>query len=229
MTKIWKLKCGRGEAMKINVVGYIVIILIGLFVSAIIIFSNSNKNSIKSFANANVGDYVEFGNYPKSANGNIKPIEWQVLAREENKMFVISRYGLDCKIFDSSSNDWKNSEIRQWLNGDFYNKSFNENEKKYINSFYLSEAGTTDNVFLLSKEEAEKYFANYEARKCKATKYAVKNGVWVATNGCSLWWLRSPNPNNSRFVYYVYYDGFICNHFVCFDDRVVRPALWINF
>ena len=95
--------------------------------------------------------------------------------------------------------------------------------KKYIKFF------EGDNVFLLSKKEAEKYFANTDARKCKATKYAVKNGVWVATNACSLWWLRSPNPDNSNFIYYVYYDGFICNHFVCFDDRVVRPALWINF
>ena len=216
--------------MKINVVGYIVIILIGLFVSAIIIFSNSNKNSIKSFANANVGDYVEFGNYPKSANGNIKPIEWQVLSREENKMFVISRYGLDCKIFDSSSNDWKNSEIRQWLNGDFYNKAFSENEKKFINLSNLSDVGTSDNVFLLSKEEAEKYFANKDERKCKATEYAVKNGAYVnSSNGYSVWWLRSPDPNHSCGVYDVNNDGGIydnCN--VYSYNGVVRPALFIN-
>ena len=97
---------------------------------------------------------VEFGSYPQTANGDIQAIEWQILAKEENKMLVISKYAIEAKRFDVSSNDWKNSEIRQWLNGDFYNNAFSEQEKKNINSF------NGDNVFLLSMEEASKYFAN---------------------------------------------------------------------
>ena len=73
------------------------------------------------FRNANVGNYVKFGRYPQTKEGEVRPVEWQVLAREDNKALVISRYGLDAKRFDVSSNNWDNSEIRKWLNGEFYN------------------------------------------------------------------------------------------------------------
>ena len=89
-------------------------------------------------------------------------------------MLVISKYGLEARRFDSSSNDWKKSEIRQWLNYYFYNKAFNFQEKKYIKPFNLSDVGTIDKIFLLSQEEAEKYFSNNKARKCKSTGYAKK-------------------------------------------------------
>ena len=193
---------------------------------------NSNQ-----FKNAEVGDYVKFGSYPQTAEGEEQPIEWQVLAKENNKVFVISRYGLDAKRFDDDSNDWESSEIRQWLNGDFYNKVFTEKEKKYISPSNLSDVGTSDNVFLLSKEEAETYFANDEERKCKATDYAVKNGAFVydgsyggeAGAGYSFWWLRSPDPNDGNYVYYVDDGGFIGHYYYVSDDsNLARPALWIN-
>ena len=187
--------------------------------------------SSNPFTNAKVGDYVKFGSYPQTSNGGVQPIEWQVLSIENGKMLVISRYGLDAKRFYSSSNNWSNSEIRKWLNGDFYNKVFTEQEKKSINLFNLSDVGTSDNVFFLSKAEAEKYFANNEARKCKATEYAKKNGAWVNSDtGCSWWWLRSPNPydRSSRRVYYVNTDGSFNYNDVCGGNNLVRPALWIN-
>ena len=174
------------------------------------------------FKNANVGDYIKFGNYPQTANGDIQPIEWQVLEKENNKMLVVSKYGFESRRFDSSSNEWKNSEIRQWANNEFYNKAFNENEKKYIKSF------DGDNVFFLSEEEVEKYFANDELRKCKATEYAIKQGADVADNGYSYWWLRSLIPNSSYSVYCVDVDGGIQDDRIYHDSRGFRPALWIN-
>ena len=174
--------------------------------------------------NVKVGDYIEFGRYPQIANGDIQSIEWQVLAIEENKMLLISQYALEAMRFDEDSNNWECSEIRKWLNGYFYNKVFNDNEKKNINSF------DGDNVFLMSKEEAEKYFVDDEARRCKATDYAKNNGAYVnSDNGYSYWWLRSPNPYGSNYVYGVFSDGYI-DYFsnVNLDDFLARPALWIN-
>ena len=192
----------------------------------------SSQSSSNPFKSAKIGDYVKFGSYPQTSNGDIQPIEWQVLSIENNKMLVISRYGLDAKRFGSNSNVWKNSEIRKWLNGDFYNKAFSEEEKKFINFSNLSDVDTTDNVFLLSKEEAKKYFANDTARQCKATDYAVKNGAKVYDGdvkkavGCSCWWLRS---RELCFVYLVDFDGDV-HHFavVICDYILARPALWIN-
>ena len=158
-----------------------------------------------SFKNAKVGDYVKFGNYPQTEKGEIQPIEWQVLSIENNKMLVISRYGLDAKRFDEDSNNWANSEIRRWLNDIFYDKAFTEEEKKYIKSSNLPDVGTSDNVFLLSVKELKKYFANNNER------------------------LRSPNPDVSSYVYYVLNDGiFDCYRYVYNDNFLVRPALWIN-
>ena len=64
------------------------------------------------FANAKVGDFVEFGRYPQTAEGEILPIEWQVLYKDEanNLMLVISHYGLDAKSFNKmSTNNYYNS------------------------------------------------------------------------------------------------------------------------
>ena len=165
-------------------------------------------------------------------------------------MLVISRYGLDAKRFDGSSNNWsggrvgsggysfwrsvadlygvdrgseiRSSEIRKWLNGEFYNGSFAAEEKALIKSF------NQDNVFLLSKEEVEKYFANKDARKCKATAYAKAKGASVNNDGYCWWWLRSAIPRDSNLVYYVSNDGVIYSLDVCGNCGSVRPALWIN-
>ncbi len=193
------------------------------------------KFNSNPFKNAKVGDVVKFGNYPQTANGDIQPIEWQVLSKENNKMLVISKYGLDTKRFDSSSNNWANSEIRKWLNGEFYNKAFNDQEKKSIKSSNLSDVGTTDNVFLLSGDwqgngEVNDYFANNESRRCKATEYVLKKNNWAEseTDGYFWWWLRSPNPNYSNRVCDVFYGGSISHRDVSLDNSLVRPALWVN-
>ena len=116
------------------------------------------------------------------------------------------------------------------MNDNFYNKAFSEDEKKVINYSNLLDVGTNDDVFLLSYEEAEKYFANDTARQCKATDYAVKNGVWVASsNGCGIWWLRSPYPDDSIDVFNVSYDGFNGDcYYVNYVNFLARPALSIN-
>ena len=198
------------------------------------IYEEAIIDDFNPFKNANVGDVVKFGNYPQTSNGQNQPIEWQVLSKKNNRMLVISRYGLDAKRFDSSSTNWWNSEIRNWLNGDFYNKAFTDQEKKSINLSNLSDVGTSDNVFFLSYDEAKKkkYFANDEARKCKATEYAVKNSAYVSGNGYSSWWLRSRYLGIYYGVYSVDIDGdiHISYSYVSGSNRnlLVRPALWIN-
>ncbi|MBR0519013.1 hypothetical protein IJJ97_04400 [bacterium] len=101
-------------------------LVVGLFILLVILGDSNKSVTYSTIETANVGDYIKFGNYPKTSNGDIQPIEWQVLAKEGNKILVISRYGLDARRFDSSSNKWANSEIFKWLNGDFYNKAFTD-------------------------------------------------------------------------------------------------------
>ena len=173
------------------------------------------------FKGANVGDTVKFGRYPQTASGEVQDIEWRVLAVENGKVLAISRYGLDAKRFDEDSNDWGSSEICGWLNGEFYNSSFNDDEKGKIAS---SDPGK---VFLLSKDEADRYFSSDEDRKCVPTEYAKANYAWEK-DGCCYWWLRSPNPNNGNCAYGVGLGGLIYNGNVQNVSGSARPALWIN-
>ena len=191
-----------------------------LFILCVIL---SNSNVFSYLDKSDKTDHIIIGSYPQTADGQVQPIEWQILSKEKNKILVISRYSLE-KMRFGSSNNWKNSYIRHWLNNDFYNNAFSEDEKKSINSF------GDDNIFLLSKEEAEKYFANNDARMCKATEYALSEHAWRDDNGNICWWLRSPDHFHidNNCVYYVNNVGFIRSTSVDDDDCVVRPALWIN-
>ncbi len=201
------------------------------------------------FKEAQKGDEVEFGRYPQTAEGEVQPIKWLVLSRDdENKqLLAISVDGLDALRFDddsdgSTTNVWEKSVIRGWLNGDgFYNRVledetavFTDGEKSLIKPVVLADVYMTepDNVFLLSKKEAEDYFADDSARMCKATEYAKADGARISTSGsyagnCS-WWLRSPSPNFTNRVYYVVGDGANLFDNVDNTNNSVRPALWIN-
>ena len=181
------------------------------------------NNALLEFERANVGDFVKFGRYPQESGNEPQPVEWQVLARENGHMLVISRYCLDARRFDDRSYNWEKSEIRKWLNGEFYNGSFAVEEKARIKSF------NQDNVILLSKEEAGKYIANNDERKCKPTSYAKSKGASFNSDGYCWWWLRSPGPVISRNVYGVNIYGYVHdNNYVNLDRGSVRPALLIN-
>ncbi|MCI6923687.1 MAG: DUF6273 domain-containing protein [Oscillospiraceae bacterium] len=195
--------------------------------------------------NAKVGDIVYFGTYEQdndTSNGK-EDIKWRVLAKENNRILVISDKALDCQPYNSSYRDitWENCTLRKWLNNDFVNAAFTAEERAKIpmvtvsadkNPKYDTDPGnaTKDKVFLLSIVEAEKYFAFDGARRCVPTDYAVARGAYVnSDNGTCWWWLRSPGyyQNYAADVLLggdVYEDGYGVNH----GDCAVRPAMWIT-
>ena len=187
-------------------------------------------------------DSVVFGKYAQKQCFEPKPIEWQVLARENGRMLLICKYALDCKPYNTSKTDvtWETSSLRKWLNGVFISAAFSAVEQNMIfsstvsadkNPLYSTPPGsnTTDRVFLLSITEVNKYFSSDSARQCQGTAYCYAQGAKTANNGNCWWRLRSPGGNSyhAAFVHYdgsVYYPG---SH-VDFDYVAVRPALWIN-
>ena len=164
--------------------------------------------------------FVEFGTY----NGN--PIKWLPLNIDFKRrtMLIISASVLLSKPYNEKEAyiTWKKCTLREWLNEDFY-EGFTEEEKAMIaetnvvnsdNARYGTKGGgdTIDRIFLLSLDEAQKYFANGESR-------AV--GSW--------WWLRSPGhtPTYAAIVYLVgsLYD---LGYRVVYAYGV-RPALNLKF
>ena len=49
---------------------------------------------------------------------------------------------------------------------------------------------TEDKVFLISIDEAKKYFRKIGA-VCQPTKYAISNNIWTSDYGYTWWWLRT--------------------------------------
>ena len=196
-----------------------------------------------ALSDVQTGDHIFFGHYEQDgdmSNGK-EEIEWRVLEVREDSVLVISEYGLDAKPYNSTFEKatWETCSLRKWLNGDFLTAAFTEEEQEQIiltrvenkeNPEYGTSGGndTEEKVFLLSIEEAEKYFADDESRIAYVTKYAVDNGG-DEDKGAGWWWLRSPGYN-FEYSTYVDSDGSVLyfGFFVRFSDEVVRPAMRIN-
>ena len=208
--------------------------------------SASKLTSIQKIliSKAQVGSCVNFGFYEQdndTSNGK-EAIEWRVLAKEDGRVLLISKYALDSQVYDPStaSITWENSSLRKWLNDTFLNTSFSEEEKAIIPSMNV-ETGigkrTTDQVFLLSYDEALKYFSSDEERRCIPTSYALSQAgflyddrdIRIDGKAPCFWWLRSPS-SEPGYVSLVFGSGELYERGTnaCFENIAVRPSLWIN-
>ncbi len=207
--------------------------------------SLSGKYTIEKLKTAAVGDYVSFGAYEQdndTTNGK-EAIEWLVLAKQDGKALVISKYALDCQQYNTSfvAVTWETCTLRKWLNGTFLDTAFSGAEKAIIstatvpagtNPNYSTDPGnaTQDKIFLLSINEVNRYFSSNADRKCVATAYAEAQGASVSRlNGNCWWWLRSPGISQLGAAY-VYDDGDVSagGDYVNLSYSAVRPALWID-
>jgi hypothetical protein len=143
-----------------------------------------------------IGDVIPFGEY-----------NWRVLDVQGDKALIITEDVVIRRRFDPKSKDWENSEIKkQYLDNEFYDKFDNECKSQIDGS-----------AFLLSAEEARKYFKDNKDRK------ALHDGraCW--------WWLRSPGIYSAcaacvfEVGYVNVYGIHVFNNYGGF-----RPALWLK-
>ena len=160
-------------------------------------------------------------------------------------MLVISKCALDLKPYHESEENvtWATCTLRAWLNHDFMDSAFTDDEKMLIptvtvapheNSRWFgfsdheTKAGnaTQDQVFLLSVTEAERYFSSDDARRYPFTPYVVsaKGGdiKYIAS------WLRTPGAGQDH-VSLLDPDGSVDDYGQYVDrEEAVRPAMWID-
>ena len=202
-------------------------------------YSDLVSAQLESISEAEIGSSVIYGSYEQDNNDDNgkEAIEWLVLAREGDRVLLLSRYGLDNQKFNSSGEGvtWEDCSLREWLNGTFINEAFSSEAQNSILSSTVSEDdnsgnSTTDKVFLLSIKEAEEYFESDTDRQCQGTTYwknqAGNSAYGDARRNC-WWWLRSPGKSSS-YASYVYNDGHILKNGLESSSRAVRPAMWIN-
>lgn len=193
---------------------------------------------------ARVGDVITYGTYEQDNNldNGAEKIEWVVLEKDEDKMLVVSRYGMDSVNYNDKPKavTWEESTIRTWANKTFLPSAFNKEEQKAILSVEIDNQDnltygvpggnkTTDQIFLLSIGEVEKYFTTLEKRKCEVTEYAKANGAFAHYGMYGKWWLRSPGGSKITAAYCTL-DGSIVNAggLVSSYGESVRPAMWLD-
>lgn len=198
------------------------------------------KNEINWDLNNDV--IINGSKYHKTENNYFKyePIKWRVLHYENSEAFLLADAILDSQPYHSENEeiDWEKSSIRAWLNNEFINKAFSNEENKAINTVELinkdnSKYGTqggkniSDKLFLLSlsevdeTEESKEYgFWDKKTRKCKNDNFSEETYFW---------WLRSPG-NSSHDAAGVYYYGWVFGYGYDVQEPAggIRPALYLN-
>ena len=190
-----------------------------------------------------VEEIITFGHYEQDndlSNGK-EPIEWIVLECKGDTAVLLSKYGLDVRAYNTSWSDvtWEECTLRTWLNGEFLNSAFTAEEQRQLETVtvtadknpYWREAdpgkSTNDKVFLLSINEANKYFSSDEARICFPSEYTKARGAYLGESGTACWWwLRTPGMDANLATFGMdngraHVGGRINN---C-DDGSVRPAV----
>ncbi len=134
---------------------------------------------------AEIGDIVQMGTYEQDGDAETEdPICWDVLDKDGDAVLLISHDVIAYQRFSDSRKCviWEDSEIRTWLNQEFYAEAFVEEEQASIRETTLenlstvgfaahvdpsgdvqvreSRPDTKDKIFLLSWKEAEQYYGN---------------------------------------------------------------------
>ena len=177
----------------------------------------------------------------------VEPIRWRILSESDGSAFILADGIIANHYYHHTSssttidgekvyaNNYKHSDIRAWLNGEFMNTAFGEVAQGLIettevdNSVYSTGyssnkyacENTFDKVFLLSYGEVtnNEYgfasdYSDYDtARSMTVSDYARSTGAYMNTSnsyfGCGYWWLRSPSFNDSYYARYVNRNGYV--------------------
>lgn len=198
---------------------------------------------VLSIENAKPGYLINFGSYEQDgdfANG-AEPIEWIVLARQDNRLFVISRYGLELKPYNDSFSamSWGECSLRQWLNSGFCDTAFSKEEMAMVQLTKVETDGNVseDKIYIISDKEFEYYLPFGEARLCIPTAYAEKQANDImfckfemsGSKRVGAWWLRTPGSHDGM-VKFINTNGTVDWSEDAIDALyyLIRPVMVIN-
>ena len=203
-----------------------------------------------SISGCKVGNTVEFGKFPVDYDGKKVPIEWQVVDIKNNNAMLLAKYCLSSSPYSrgGSNPGPDKSDVHGWLNGEFLQQAFSDEEKKRFLIVRLSgqtaglkiikedsQADIQANIFLLSAAEllslmpddnGSREGGSSSARVCKCTSYACSKGA-IPCGGAVNWWLRSSCDKKSSALC-VSPRGNIGSRIISSSGCGIRPALWIT-
>ena len=139
-----------------------------------------------------------------------KPVKWIVLKEDTTSYFCVSENALFNHCFNDNSakgSDYSTSDIRKFLNNEFYNDCFNESEKYLIMNHKIT-GDVKDYVFLLSKYEVQQLMNDTERI------------IW------KYWWTRTSECGGYVYAHYSNSVGFEWNGIT--NSLGIRPAILIR-
>ena len=213
------------------------------------------------YENVKEGELLELGHYHQEieAGKDFSPIDWRVLKKENGQALLLSNYVLACVPYGDEEQEgeefvgcvWRDSDLRKWLNEEFYEDAFTKEEQERIlyttNDLYYDyegnyteygEISTEDKVGLLSEEDYYAYVYGKDFSDASATQYLMKQDenfgdeteYWATQRE---WELMTPGMGESG-----------CNEIIVDGDVFstleprwmadgvhyvnVRPAIWIK-
>jgi len=204
----------------------IIVVLTMMLVLTTIVSACDKKTEVieKPLTNTvQIGDEVTFGAYEGV------PISWKVLDIKEGKALLIRNYlrEYNPQSYNTSGHkaSWEECSLRTWLNTEFYSYFSEAEQARILETEHEDSRGVTDKIFLLSAEEATRYFIDNDARVYIQMEYKIANKEHEQSR--APWWLRS--AESTVAVPYVANVGMIMkNESYSIDVRMgIRPAMWV--
>ena len=185
-----------------------------------------------------VNSVIRFGHDPY---GQSDPIEWQtVYVDEENhRALMLSSLVLWNVAYNSDPVDrirWENSTLRHHLNGTysgyFLEDAFDEPERSNIletdyHDYPPNGIYNTDRIFVLSREDIERYGLGPEVLVCGFTP-AAESRHWQGNSDNAVWWLRNDVENDGN-AYVIDENGDIGVRKTNDENVFIRPAFWLDY
>lgn len=184
-----------------------------------------------------------------------EPIVWNVLSNNNGVYYIVSSVLLDAHRYHRSTssrtidgqtvyaNNYKYSDIRTWLNVDFYNSAFvlgNEHIQAATIDNSATTTNDTENIYACENTEDYVFLPSYQdycnssygfatddvsdsKRVCKTTDWARARG------GADFYWTRSPRSGDARYAWAVDDLGMLTRRLHVSNSQLcARPALAIT-
>ena len=102
----------------------------------------------REISEAEIGDWVLMGAYEqdKCVSNGPDPISWEVIDKKDGKLFLLCRSVIDDTPFNDSKDavTWETCSLRAFLNGDFLDTVFSDDERAMIATTHLTNEGSAD-------------------------------------------------------------------------------------
>ena len=191
-----------------------------------------------------------------------EPITWNVLSNNNGEYYLLSSVLLDAHRYNEYysgtqnghyANNYEYSEIRSWLDNEFYNSAFALGDSHILTTTVDNSASTTDsdsNKYACNNTQDKVFLPSYKdyinpdygfatltgsanTRYCKTTDWARARGAYYYTSDGArqyngYYWTRSPSSYYPYYAWDIDFDGSPDHDYVDFTSGSVRPGLSIT-